>query len=163
MAQFLPRVRVMMRARTRDADLARDLTQETLMAVLIALRKGQLRDAARLTAFVHGVARNIVNNHLRGSRQRSELPLETDVADVAADDDTESRERAQAVARGLEAISGGDRDVLLLTLVDGLLPREIAARLSLPPEVVRQRKSRALRRIIAAVSELPRIGRLRPL
>ena len=85
------------------------------------------------------------------------------MADVLAADDTASRERAQAVARGLEAISGGDRDVLLLTLVDGLLPREIAARLSLSPDVVRQRKSRALRRIIAAVSELPRIGRLRPL
>ena len=54
-------------ARTRDADLARDLTQESLIAVLLAARKGQIRDLERVAGFVCGVARNIINNHRRRS------------------------------------------------------------------------------------------------
>jgi RNA polymerase sigma-70 factor, ECF subfamily len=162
-ARFQPRIRVMMRARVRDAELARDLTQETLLAVVVALRKGQLREPSRLTAFVHGVARNIANGHLRGTRRLNEQPLETETLAVPADDDVESRDRQQVVARGLAAIPREDRDILLLTLVEGLAPRQIAERLSVSADVVRQRKSRALKRIIAAVMPLPGMSRPRPL
>jgi DNA-directed RNA polymerase specialized sigma24 family protein len=46
--------------------------------------------------------------------------------------------------------------VLLLTLVDGLKPREIARRLGLSDEVVRARKSRALKKIIEFVRDRSR-------
>ena len=55
---FAPRVRAMALARTRDADLSRDLTQETLVALLQAFRKGQVRDHGKVAGFVAGVARN---------------------------------------------------------------------------------------------------------
>src|SRR5438270_6703690 len=50
--------------RTRDRDLAHDLAQEVLIAVLKSLRKGQLRESDKLAAFVQGTARNIINNYL---------------------------------------------------------------------------------------------------
>jgi RNA polymerase sigma factor (sigma-70 family) len=151
-AHFAPRVRAMLRARLRQTDAVPDLTQDTLVASIVALRKSQLREADRLAAFVHGVARNIVNNHLRGQHRRSESPLDDDLAArLAASDSREDEERRGLVAKGLAAIAPADREVLQLTLVDGLHPREIAHRLSLSSDTVRQRKTRALKRLMAAV------------
>ena len=67
---FSPRIGVMARTRMRDAEAARDVTQEVLVAVLHAVRHGQLRDVERLTAFVYGTARNLINNYFRTSTQR---------------------------------------------------------------------------------------------
>ena len=151
-AHFAPRVRAMLRARLRQPDALQDLTQDTLVAAILALRKGQVRDAERLAAFVHGVARNIVNNHLRGQHRRGEAPLDDDLAGrLTASDSRDDDERRNMVARGLAAIAPADREVLQLTLVDGLHPREIAQRLSLTSDTVRQRKTRALKRLMAAV------------
>lgn len=149
---FAPRVRAMLRARLRQPDAVQDLTQETLVAVLVALRKGQLREADRLPAFVHGVARNLANNFLRGEVRRAEAPLDDAVARrLAGTAPFEEEARRSLVARGLEAIAPTDREVLQLTLVDGLHPREIAQRLALTSDVVRQRKTRALKRLMAVV------------
>src|SRR5258705_12513314 len=52
-------------ARTRDREAAHDLTQEILIAIIKALREGQLREATKLTAFIQGTARNLINNYLR--------------------------------------------------------------------------------------------------
>lgn len=68
--RFTQRIFVMSFVRTRDREAARDLVQEVLMAVIGALRKGQLQNPERLPAFVHGTARNLINNQLRSARQR---------------------------------------------------------------------------------------------
>jgi RNA polymerase sigma factor (sigma-70 family) len=134
-----------------------DLTQDTLLAVILALRKNQLRDAERLPAFVLGVARNVVNNHLRGVHRRGEGELDADVAaSLVAAEPREDEERRALVRQALDAMAPADREVLHLTLVDGLHPREIAQRLSLPSETVRQRKTRALKRLVAVVIDGPR-------
>lgn len=149
---FAPRVRVMLRARLRQPDAVHDLTQDTLLAVILALRKGQLREPERLAAFVHGVARNTANNHVRGVHRRGEAPLDDDAIErLTAAEIREDEERRALVAQGLEAMAPADREVLQLTLVDGLHPREIAQRLALSSDTVRQRKTRALKRLAAAV------------
>jgi RNA polymerase sigma-70 factor, ECF subfamily len=147
-----PRLRVMMRAKTRDADLANDLTQDASIAVLQALRRGQLREPGRLIAFAHGVARNVVNNHRRGSRDGGHEPLSDALAQPI--DEIDAHERRDLVTRGLAALSVSDREILDLSLVEGMKPGEIAARLRLAPEVVRTRKSRALKRVLAALGRL---------
>jgi RNA polymerase sigma-70 factor (ECF subfamily) len=149
---FAPRVRAMLRARLRQADAVHDLTQDTLIAVILALRKGQLREPDRLAAFVHGVARNTANNHLRGVHRRGEAPLDDDlVTRLVGADAAEEAERRTLVEQGLDAMAPADRQVLELTLVDGLHPREIAQRLSLSSDTVRQRKTRALKRLLSVV------------
>jgi DNA-directed RNA polymerase specialized sigma24 family protein len=45
-----------------------------------------------------------------------------------------------------------DRQILRLTLVDGCKPGEIAQNLKLHPDVVRARKSRALKKIRQAIT-----------
>lgn len=156
---FLPRVRAMMRARVGDPDLARDLTQDTLVEVLKAARRGQIREPDRLAGFVHGVARNLANNHARGVRAHAEAPLEALPAEPFVEDDRADRDRQLLLARGLEAIAESDRTILTLTLVEGLKPGEIAQRLGLTAEVVRARKSRAHKRLVDALAALSRIVR----
>ena len=146
--RFDRRVRIMMAVRTRDRDAAQDLAQETLIAVLGALRKGQLREAERLSAFVHGTARNVLNNYFRRRQQQpAAVELSPDVASFVPPDELEGDERARALREGLRQLEPADRAVLMMTLVDDLKPGEIARRLGLSSEVVRTRKSRALKRL----------------
>jgi RNA polymerase sigma factor (sigma-70 family) len=156
--QFGDRVRVFVALRTRDRDVAQDLGQEVMIGVLTALRHGQLREPERLAAFVYGIARNVVNNHLRSGRANRPEPLEPELA-AATDDPVEGLEagrRQELVRRALAQLNRSDRGILLLTLVDGLKPGEIAYRLGLSAEVVRVRKSRALKRVVERISELTR-------
>jgi RNA polymerase sigma-70 factor (ECF subfamily) len=147
---FAPRVRAMALVRTRDPDLAKDLMQETLLAVLQAFRKGQVRDSDRVAGFVCGVARNVINNHQRRSLKHPESSLddETAIAATARDDDHDGQERRRLMARALGTLSPTDRQVLLLTLVDGLKPGQIAQKIGVSADVARTRKSRALKRIL---------------
>jgi RNA polymerase sigma-70 factor (ECF subfamily) len=148
LVHFAPRVRAMAIVRTRDIDLAHDLTQDTLVAVLQAMRKGQVRDGDRLEGFVAGVARNVINNYKRRSLRRPESPLGEDTPALAVDDDHDGPERRRLVARALAELSPADRQVLVLTLVEGLKPGEIARRIGVSADVARTRKSRALKRIL---------------
>jgi RNA polymerase sigma-70 factor (ECF subfamily) len=156
---FAPRVRAMLRGRLRQADAVPDLVQDVLLAVILALRKSQLREPERLPAFVHGVARNVVNNHLRGVHRRGEAALDAGLVERLAAPPGDEATRRTAVAKALHGMAPADREVLQLTLVDGLHPREIAQRLSLPSETVRQRKARALKRLVAVVDDrAPAVG-----
>jgi RNA polymerase sigma-70 factor (ECF subfamily) len=161
--RFGPRIRAMMLARVRDRELARDLAQDALVALLQALRQGQLRDHDRLPGFAHGVARNIVNNYFR-TRQREPLstPLDEELAIAAPSEDPEQVERLALLQRGLEELSPSDREILQMTLADGLKPGEIAEKLGLTAEVVRARKSRAQKRVVAAIDKLSRMTTVVP-
>lgn len=154
LAEYLtPRLRVMMRAKTRDAELSRDLTQDAVIEILKALRRGQLREPGRLIAFVHGVARNVANNYVRTRREdTSHEPLSDLLAQPL--DEEDAHERRDLVTRGLAQISPSDREILDLVLLEGLKPGEIAERMGLAPEVVRTRKSRALKRVLTALQRL---------
>jgi RNA polymerase sigma factor (sigma-70 family) len=153
---FTPRVRAMIRARLRDPDLAGDLTQETLVAVLHAARNGQIRDPAHLSAFVQGVARNLVNNYTRRRQQHPEVELDDERQNLTVTEDGTLKERRELLVRALRTLEKTDRDVLRLTLLDGLKPAEIAARSGSSPEAIRTRKTRALKRVMEAVERLSR-------
>ena len=149
---------LMLASRTRDTEAARDLTQEVLLAVLNALRGGQLRASEKLSAFVHGTARNLVNNHFRTQgRKPHEIPLDSELPLPARDDQAfEEAERSALVRRAVDHLEPVDRKILLMTLVDGLKPGKIAEQLELTPEAVRTRKSRAVKRVINVIEQLSR-------
>jgi RNA polymerase sigma-70 factor, ECF subfamily len=149
---FRPRVLTMLRARLRNEEVAREVASDVLMSVLFALRKGRLDDPQKLIAYVHGTARNLANNYLR---TRSRQPIETELSpEVAVVDPVEERERAERidqVREELRRLDPTDRKILLLTLLEGLKPGEIADRLGLSSDVVRARKSRAVKKIVENV------------
>jgi len=154
---FSDRVRFLVLARTRDPELARDLAQDVMFAVVRAVRSEQLREPERLAGFVYGTARNLLNNHLRS---RGRMPKEDSIDEAmqlaGAPEAEDHSERMGLVRRALTALDAADRKILLLTLVEGLKPGQIARRLGLTSEVVRARKSRALKKTIARVKRLSR-------
>jgi RNA polymerase sigma factor (sigma-70 family) len=154
---FADRVSVLALARTRDRELARDLTQDVMLAVVLALRNGHLREAERLAAFVYGTARNVINNYLRTRSRAPRIdPLDVEVEAATTPDPVEESERADLVRRALAILDATDRQILRLTLTEGLKPGEIAARLGLTSEVIRTRKSRALKKTVERMKRLSR-------
>jgi RNA polymerase sigma factor (sigma-70 family) len=147
-AEFTQRIFVMAVVRTHDRESARELVQDVLIAVIVAVRKGQLQDADKLAAFVHGTARNLINNRLRNQSQQPQMELLPD--DLAQDGlarQLDDKERVQLLHQALERLGPEDRTILSMTLVEGRKPGEIAAALGLTSEVVRTRKLRAVKKV----------------
>jgi len=135
--------------RTRDREAARDLAQEVMIAVIKALREGQLREPNKLPAFIQGTARNLINNHLRRQMNRAEVelvPEETPGPDPVAE--AESAERRRLVQVELRSFNATDQQILLLSLVDGHSLAVVAQRLNLSHDAVRARKSRMVKKIM---------------
>jgi RNA polymerase sigma-70 factor (ECF subfamily) len=150
--RFHERVFLIAFVRTRDREAARDLAQETMLAVIRNLRDDRLLDAEKLPGYVCGTARNLINNHLRTCSRRPEggpAPEELPAPDCQLE--VEESERMFLARRAIASLQPADRLILLLTLVDGLKPAEIAERTGLTSEVVRKRKSRALERARAVL------------
>jgi DNA-directed RNA polymerase specialized sigma24 family protein len=79
--------------------------------------------------------------------------------DIAGEDPADAYERMdwdELAGRALGLLNSSDRQILSMSLLEGLKPGEIAARLGLSPVVVRQRKCRALRAIFLLLHEDPR-------
>lgn len=135
-------------ARTRDREAARDLTQEILLAVLKAIRARQLREAHKLTEFVHGTARNLINNYIRERARRLECDLES-AGEPQADptEELESADRRRVVSQEIERFSVTDQQILLWSLVDGHSLVEVAERLNMSHDAVRARRSRLIKKI----------------
>jgi len=147
----------MLVARTRNPEDARELTQDVMFNVLCALRQGRVREVEKLAAFVHGTARNVSNNYLRCHSQRpDDIPISPEMLLVNPADEAEISHRLSLVHRALERLDFADRRILLMTLVEGLKPGEIASKLSLNPETVRKRKSRALKQVTELVRKMSR-------
>ena len=150
--RFGPRMRALCLARTRRPDLANDLAQDAMIALLLELRRGGLRDPAALPAFAAGIARNIVRSEHRASTRHDIRALDMDVAQASAE---AADVRRIDVERALERLPGADQQVLRLILVEGCKPADLAARLGISAEAARTRKLRAQRRLMEVFGSPP--------
>ncbi|MGA2650771.1 MAG: sigma-70 family RNA polymerase sigma factor [Terracidiphilus sp.] len=148
--RYLRPVKAMLLARSRNPDLAADVLQDVMMDAICALRRGQLREPSKLSSFVIGIARNRLNNHFRNSvRQPESLEFPDLLPDSSLSaEKREEQERENLAMEAISSLDELDKSILQMTLVDGLKPGIIAQRLRLNPDVVRQRKLRATRRVI---------------
>ncbi len=145
---FYRRVYAMALVRTKDCETARDLAQEIMLAVLCGLREGRLRNQDGLAGYICGTARNQINHFFRKRKLRSSTESRSPSSPVPIDPEKsfgEAERRRQALY-AIERLNSTDRNILRLTLTEGLKPGEIAAQLGLKTELVRKRKSRAVRR-----------------
>jgi RNA polymerase sigma-70 factor (ECF subfamily) len=136
-----------------NASLAEDLTQEAFLKMHRAIdRLDPQRDPA---PWVFTVISNTVRDHFRSAAHRaSRTQVDLDEAwNVPAEADAnpetqlERSERRSAVERAMQRLSPADREVLLLREWEQLTTSEIAAALGLREDAVRQRYSRAVRRL----------------
>jgi RNA polymerase sigma-70 factor (ECF subfamily) len=131
---------------------ANDLTAETFAQAWLSRRR--FRDQAEGSAlpWLLGIARNVARESARQnaveSRARRRLGLPTDLASEDGYAAVEERLSPRvALARGLEALPGHEREALELRVVDELPYKQVADRLSVRPAAARLRVSRALRRL----------------
>ena len=144
---FQRRVRAFALANGADEPIAEELVQETLWGVITALRQGRVQQPEQLAAFVWGTARNHLNHRFRLKARDKTTSLSSSADFPRPPREHEDFERQHAARQAIATLEPHERAVLLLSLVDGLGPDEIAERLGILPDAVRQRKSRALKKL----------------
>jgi RNA polymerase sigma factor (sigma-70 family) len=150
-------------ARTRDREAALDITQDVLIAVLKALREGQLREPTKLAAFIQGTARNLINSYLRSRARHPEQELDPAISRINPIMELELAERQRLVRHELATFSITDQQILLLSLVDGHSLAAVAEKLNMSHEAVRARKSRAIKKITKKFADLSQKRESQPL
>jgi RNA polymerase sigma-70 factor (ECF subfamily) len=144
---FQRRIRGFAMANSGDPALAEELSQDVLWAVIRSLRDGKVQQPAQLAAFVWGTARNLLSDRLR-TRSREKLQPLTDEMEVSRPAvEQQEFERHRTARQAIGTLEPHERGVLLLSLVDGLRADDIAVRMGISSDAVRQRKSRALRKL----------------
>ncbi|MEU1588127.1 RNA polymerase sigma factor [Micromonospora sp. NPDC005710] len=131
---------------------AADVVAETF---LVAWRRRQdIPVDGETRLWLYGVARRVLANHHRGGVRRHRLGerLRQQIAAAPLDPGSEVPERL-AVWAALAGLTEMDREVLMLTVWEGLQPREVAAVLGVSPAVVRTRLSRARARLRGLVGD----------
>jgi RNA polymerase sigma-70 factor (ECF subfamily) len=161
--RFHPRILAALIGQTRDREASRDLAQDVLIVTLRAVRSGKVNEPEKLGLYILGIARILAKNHLRKrfdeQSREDELPAELvdRLAGPLGQARMEELERERSVRAALDELPAADREILLLTL-DGRKPREIAERLQLAPDVVRQRKFRAIQKIASSLGTVTNRG-----
>jgi RNA polymerase sigma factor (sigma-70 family) len=91
-------------------------------------------------------------------RQRAsvEQPLEHDPPAPSTSDFLETAERQAMVRDALSRLEAVDREILLRTLAGDEKPGSIAEAMGMSAELVRQRKSRAIKKVAELVRKLSR-------
>lgn len=144
---FQGRIRSFALSNAADSALADELAQDVLWAVIRSLRDGKVQQPAQLPAFVWGTARNILHDRLRQRSRERLVPLTDEMGISRPALEQQEFERQRAAHQAIDALEPHERSVLMLSLVDGMRPDDIAARIGITAEAVRQRKSRALRKL----------------
>jgi RNA polymerase sigma-70 factor, ECF subfamily len=132
----------------RDRRLAEDVLQETLLVAFE--RREKLMHAANPRAWLFGVARNRALQTLRG-RRRARRALERLVR--PAEDVTDPAEAVAVRDLLVRTLSPDDRTLVVLRYVHGFETADLALMTGLSADALRQRLSRARRRLIVAFEE----------
>ena len=139
--------------RTRDPELAADLTAEVFAAVLLACRRYRPREAPA-SAWLFGIAQNKLADSRRRGRVEDAARRRLGMAPLELDDDDLRRVEACAGADALlDTLPADERYAVRARVLDDQSYEEIAGRLECSQAVVRKRVSRGLARLRNHVGE----------
>jgi RNA polymerase sigma-70 factor (ECF subfamily) len=133
----IPALRRYARALTRDADIADDLVQDTLVR---ALRSEHLFQGEEVRSWLYTILTNLNRNRLRSLARRPALsPIEDNDAPDLAGPEAGGRD----IERALATLADDQRQALLLVVLEGLSYREVAEVQGVPIGTVMSRLARA--------------------
>ena len=141
-------LRLMVRALLRDDAAVDDVVQETWLTAM----EHPPREGFDAGGWLRGIARNAIR-HLRRSdirRDRRESHA-ADRVEPAAGQVVAKIEQLQELLEAVSALREPIRQTVALRYLDGLMPREIADRLSIPVATVKTRLSTGLRQLREAL------------
>lgn len=152
----IPALRRYARALTRNADIADDLVQDTLVR---ALRSEHLFHGGELRSWLYTILTNLNRNRLRSLARRPSLqPIDEYDGTGATGPEGGGRD----IERGLASLAEEQRSVLLLVVLEGLSYREVAEVQGVPIGTVMSRLARARAQLKAYLdSERPILRRVK--
>ena len=142
-------IRLMALRALGDPDAADEVAQESLARAVEVIRCSE--KTANLGAYVAGIARHVIADRFRAEARI--VSIDRVDSEALRDETTDvltllcSEGEMASVRLALAQLSDDDRDLLRLCYFEGLTPTEIAGRMGVPPERIRQRKLRALERL----------------
>jgi RNA polymerase sigma factor (sigma-70 family) len=142
--------------RTRDVELAADLSAETFAAALYASRRFRPGPEPAI-AWLFGIARNVLSRSLERQRVEQRARKRMRMNPIVIEDGTlEALERLYAgdvLAGALDALPADQADAVRARIVHELGYDEIAAGLETSEAVVRKRVSRGLAQLRESLEE----------
>ncbi len=152
----IPALRRYARALTRDAELADDLVQDTLVR---ALRSEHLFHGGDIRSWLYTILTNLNRNRLRSLARRPALMT---IDDNDAPDMAGPEAGGRDIERALAALGEEQRAALLLVVLEGLSYREVADIQGIPIGTVMSRLARARMQIKAYLDgERPALRRIK--
>ena len=150
--RFRPQIVYFALRRLRDRTLAEEVAQETLVAVIRALRENRLRDDSKLPAFVFAVAKNLIYQMYRKRYQEAQAnpDLEMNFFKPWISDPEAGlllEEQRKELGRALDRLRPIEREILRLSFEEGKTGVDIAQEMGMGQAAVRKQKSRALARL----------------
>ena len=139
----IPALRRYARALTRDAELADDLVQDTMVR---ALRSEHLFHGGEIRSWLYTILTNLNRNRLRSLARR---PTITAIDDNDAPDMAGPEAGGRDIERALATLVEDQRAALLLVVLEGLSYREVAEVQGVPIGTVMSRLARARMQIKA--------------
>ena len=137
---------------TRDRHTAEDLTQETFLKTLAALKS--FRPGSNFRAWVFRIGHNNFVNQKR-AEQRTKHPLPDDAAGSETDGPVhvaENREALELVMKAVTELPSDFRAALMLRVEEGLSFREVAKVLGTTEETARWRVFKARQKLMKVLS-----------
>jgi len=133
----IPALRRYARALTRNADIADDLVQDTLVR---ALRSEHLFHGGEVRSWLYTILTNLNRNRLRSLARR---PALSSIEDNDAPDMAGPEAGGRDIERALATLVDDQRTALLLVVLEGLSYREVAEVQGIPIGTVMSRLARA--------------------
>jgi RNA polymerase sigma-70 factor, ECF subfamily len=132
--------------RTGDSQSADDLTSEVFLRMIRALA-GYRQGQGSFQGWLFQIAHNLLNDHYRKNNGKTQVQLEEHIME----DPLNSRSRpveqslnAVTLKQALEALSGDQRDVIVLRFITGMPINQVAQTLNKSEDSVKALQRRAL-------------------
>jgi RNA polymerase sigma-70 factor (ECF subfamily) len=137
---------------TRDRHTAEDLTQETFLKALAAVKT--FRAGSNFRAWVFRIGHNNFVNQKRSERRtKHQLPDDAAAPDLGSAETTmENREALEAIARAVADLPGDFRAALTLRVEEGLSFRDVARILNTTEETARWRVFKARQKLMKVLA-----------
>ncbi len=137
---------------TGNDDTAREVLQDVWLRVIRGIAR--LRDGSTLRAWLFGIARRTLMDHLRGQYARTRaLDHDVDVDEIAIEPPGREIDDLEALDRALEPLPILEREALTLFYLQELSLNEIAEALKIPVGTVKSRLFRGRRLLRQRMTE----------
>ena len=161
---FADRVHGFCYRRSGSPEVAEDVTSAVFLEAWRRRTEVTMASDDAVLPWLFGVAANLLRNAGRKQRRYQRFLAAAPPPGVSpefapeVDDRVDVERDLRLVRAALATLGDDDRDLLLLTVAEGLTPAEVAAALGVPAGTVRSRLSRARARLRAAMAALGPTG-----